>query len=147
MPPIMSLIVKQGVNVKYNKINGTLYTGIRRSDGRYRNPAAVCRVAKCQKETSNGKFTAMIVTENKQNVKMSVCFSELSHKVQTLSVRISALFREIPTEFASARLLLQNREIPFVFSKSYAVVPDCSLRKKAQHLAFFWKLCYTVNNV
>ena len=81
MPLMMSLIVKQGVNMKYNKSNGSCTQASEDRMGGTGIFAVIHRVAKRQKGTSNGKFTAMIVTENKGNVNMSACFSELSHKV------------------------------------------------------------------
>ncbi|MBP3435497.1 MAG: hypothetical protein J6K62_04120 [Clostridia bacterium] len=46
-----------------------------------------CRcTAKRQKETHSGKFTVMIVAQNKQKVNTQTAFSEVSHKVMTVFV-------------------------------------------------------------
>ena len=79
---------------------------------------------KRQKETRIGKFTIMIVAENKENVNTLMAFSEVSHKVCGLFVQNSSLFKQFSSNFIHIWLLLQmegNSPFPpsFRFSKMY----------------------------
>lgn len=79
---------------------------------------------KRQKETRIGKFTVMIVAENKENVNTLMAFSEVSHKVCGLFVQNSSLFKQFSSNFIHVWLLLQMEGISpfppsFRFSKMY----------------------------